>query len=90
MHLIRYDEEGFRERVQGEYDRTEDLLLAPELTEACVAVTVRMKRGFETKAHAHDTEEQVYIVLSGRGEITLDNEKREMEKGMLLFIPRGA
>jgi quercetin dioxygenase-like cupin family protein len=49
-----------------------------------------MKRGFETKAHAHDTEEQVFIVLEGRGEITLEDEKRELEKGVLVYIPRGA
>ena len=54
MHLIRHDESGFKERITGEYDRTEDILVGPELTEACVAATVRMKRGFETEVHAHD------------------------------------
>ncbi|HUV08085.1 MAG TPA: cupin domain-containing protein [Spirochaetia bacterium] len=89
MHWIRFDETGFKERVKGEYDRTEDLLVSPELTEASAVATVRMKKGFETKAHSHDDMEQIFIVLEGRGELTLRAEKREIEKGALFFIPKG-
>ncbi len=90
MHLIRYDDKGFRERVKGEYDRTEDVLVGPELTEACVAATVRMKQGFVTELHAHDTEEQVFIVLEGTGELTIENENREINQSMAFYIPRKA
>ena len=90
MHLIRHDEIGFRDRIKDEYDRSEDILVGPELTEACAAATVRMKRGFETEAHAHDTEEQLFIVLSGKGELVIEDENREISKGMTVYIPRRA
>ena len=90
MHVIRYDEAGFRERVEGEYDRSEDILVGPELTEASVVATVRMKRGFETEVHAHHTEEQVFVVLSGTGELSIENERREISGGMVVYIPRKA
>lgn len=88
MHLIRHDEAGFKERITGEYDRTEDILVGPELTEACVAATVRMKRGFETEVHAHDDEEQVFIVLDGTGELTVAGQVRQFSRGMTAYIPR--
>ena len=90
MHLIRHDESGFKERITGEYDRTEDILVGPELTEACVAATVRMKRGFETEVHAHDDEEQVFIVLDGTGELTVAGQTRQISRGMTAYIPRKA
>ena len=90
MHLIRHDEIGFRDRIKGEYDRSEDILVGPELTEACVAATVRMKRGFETETHSHETEEQLFIVLNGSGELVIENECREISEGMTIYIPRRA
>jgi len=90
VHVIRYDEKGFRERVKGEYDRSEDILVGPELTEASVVATVRMKQGFETEVHAHHTEEQVFIVLCGTGELSIENEHGEISGGMAVYIPRKA
>ena len=88
MHTIRYDDKGFKERVTGEYSRAEDILVGPELTDACIAATVRMKRGFETEVHAHSVEEQIFIVLDGTGEITIEDEKKEINKGMTVYVPK--
>jgi len=90
MHLIQYDDMAFRKRVKGEYDRSEDILVGPELTESSVAATVRMKKGFETETHAHSNEEQIFIVLSGRGELTIEDESKEIKGGMAVYIPRKA
>ncbi len=90
MHLIQYHDMAFRKRVKGEYDRSEDILVGPELTESSVAATVRMKRGFETETHAHNHEEQIFIVLKGKGELTIEDETKEIEGGMAVYIPRRA
>lgn len=90
MHIIRYDDRGFRERVTGDYDRTEDILVSPEMTESSMAVAVRMKKGFKTDTHSHKDQEQIYIILKGRGELTLDGQTRPVEEGMAAFIPRNA
>ena len=90
MHVVRFDEEGFKERVRGEFDRSEDILVGPERTEACVATTVRMRQGFETETHSHFDEEQVFVILSGEGELTIEHEHREISGGMTVYIPRKA
>ena len=90
MHLIQYNDMAFRKRVKGEYDRSEDILVGPELTESSVAAAVRMKKGFETETHAHNHEEQIFIVLSGKGELTIEDETKEIEGGMAVYIPRRA
>jgi len=90
MHVVRFDEAGFRERVQGRYDRSEDILVGPQLGESCVAATVRMRRGFRTEVHAHDEQEQLFIVLRGKGQMTIGDEVREIHGGMVVFIPRKA
>ncbi|GAH66251.1 unnamed protein product [marine sediment metagenome] len=49
-----------------------------------------MKQGFETEVHAHNTEEQVFIVLDGAGKLAIENENREISKGVAIYIPRKA
>ncbi len=90
MHLLRYDAVGFRQRVHGSYDRSEDVLVGPEASEACVAATVRMKRGFKTDLHAHDEQEQLFVVLRGKGRMTVGGESSDIRAGMAVFIPRKA
>ncbi len=90
MHLIQYHDIAFRKRVKEEYDRSEDILVGPELTESSVAAAVRMKKGFETETHAHNNEEQIFIVLKGKGELTIEDETKEIEGGMAVYIPRKA
>ena len=90
MHVLRYDTAGFRERVQGRYDRSEDVLVSPELSEACAAATVRMKRGFRTDVHAHNEQEQLFVVLRGKGRMTIGAECEDIRGGMAVYIPRKA
>lgn len=39
--------------------------------------------------HYHENMEEVFIVLQGRAEITIADEKTELEKGDAVFIPAG-
>jgi quercetin dioxygenase-like cupin family protein len=90
MHVVRFDELGFRERVKGRFDRSEDILVGPQLGECCVAATVRMRRGFRTEVHAHDEQEQLFIVLRGKGRMSIGDEVQDIRGGMVVLIPRKA
>ena len=90
MHTIRYDDRGFRERIVGDYDRTEDILVSPEMTESSMAVAVRMKKGFKTETHSHTDQEQIYLILQGSCVLTVDGDSQTVEEGMAAFIPRNA
>ena len=39
--------------------------------------------------HRHRTDEMI-VVLEGRAEVTLEEERLEMSEGMTLFVPKGA
>ncbi|MCX7037813.1 MAG: cupin domain-containing protein, partial [Spirochaetes bacterium] len=71
-------------------DRSEDILVGPELSEACAAATVRMKRGFRTDVHAHDEQEQLFVVLHGKGRMTIGEECEDIRGGMAVYITRKA
>ena len=90
MNIKQYNDPVLHENFRSQYDRTENILVDPEITEACVATMVSMKKGFETAAHAHKTEEQIFIVLEGSGLLTLKEESNEIKKGDSVYIPRNA
>jgi quercetin dioxygenase-like cupin family protein len=39
-----------------------------------------------TPLHSHDSEHEVYV-LKGRGLIVMDNEKKEIEQGYVVYVP---
>ena len=45
--------------------------------------------GSEQRLHSHEAEEQVYVILRGRGLMKAAGEEREVEAGTLVFIPPG-
>jgi quercetin dioxygenase-like cupin family protein len=90
MHVVRFDEAAFHQRVKGRFDRSEDILVGPQHGESCVAATVRMRRGFRTESHCHDEQEQLFIVLRGRGRVTIGDETQEVRGGAVVLIPRRA
>jgi quercetin dioxygenase-like cupin family protein len=40
-------------------------------------------------AHAHAGTDKLYVVVEGRGEFTLGEEKRTLERGAVVFAPAG-
>jgi gentisate 1,2-dioxygenase len=40
-----------------------------------------------TTPHSHD-EEETFFILTGRGEITIDGETEQVEKGDVIYLPR--
>ncbi len=53
-----------------------------------LAVTwVECPPGSEQPLHEHPTQEQVYVVIRGRGTMMVGNEQQVVESGMLVFVP---
>jgi mannose-6-phosphate isomerase-like protein (cupin superfamily) len=43
----------------------------------------------EANSHVHDREDQIYIVIEGRGVMEIDDEKQEIGPGCVVHIPKG-
>ncbi len=50
----------------------------------------RVRPGGATKEHFHRTSEEVYYILSGEGEMYIDEEKARIKAGDVVLIPAGA
>jgi len=51
---------------------------------------VNCEPGGEQQMHVHKTEEQVYVIVRGRGTMKVGVEEREVRSGSLVFIPPGS
>ena len=40
--------------------------------------------------HRHDTEEQVYVIVRGRGVMIVGSEEKEVAEGTLVYVPPGS
>ena len=43
----------------------------------------------ESNCHVHDREDQIYIIVEGRGLMAIEEETQEIGPGWLVHIPRG-
>ena len=46
--------------------------------------------GSQQPIHAHDAQEQAYVVTRGAGTMLVADEERHVEAGMLVFVPPGS
>jgi mannose-6-phosphate isomerase-like protein (cupin superfamily) len=46
--------------------------------------------GSEQRLHAHEAQEQVYVIVRGRGLMKVGGEEQEVEAGTLVFVPPGS
>ena len=66
-----------------------DQLLPREFCEQFSAYVVRMNPRQIKKSSYHKKGEELYYVLSGSGEATLDGKKYELRKGCFFRVPPG-
>jgi quercetin dioxygenase-like cupin family protein len=59
------------------------------LDELALSMTV-LHQDKSTVGHSHDDTEEVYLLVEGKGQIQLDNEKQEIVSGDIIIVPRGA
>ncbi|MGA2986571.1 MAG: cupin domain-containing protein [Terriglobia bacterium] len=76
--------EGEKLRCAG----NEYLMLLPrDVTGSCEVVLENVAVGESTPPNAHPTFQQIYVVLSGEGELTIGDETRRVSAPAVAFIP---
>jgi len=58
------------------------------LEEMVVSMTV-LYRDKSTTGHSHDSTEEIYLFLEGKGKMQLNNENSNVASGDIVTIPRG-
>jgi mannose-6-phosphate isomerase-like protein (cupin superfamily) len=51
---------------------------------------VKGEPGSQQNLHAHPDEEQVYVIVAGRGLMHVADEEREVGPGTMILVPKGA
>ncbi len=86
MHVQTLDQSPKNRRGGGQVSH---LLLAPgQFCSENLAVTwVEGEPGSEQPVHAHPASEQVYVIVAGRGAMTVGDETREVGPGTAVLVP---
>ena len=50
----------------------------------------KFRAGLIGPPHKHEEKEQVYLMMSGSGWVTVDGEKRAVSKGDIIYVPANA
>jgi uncharacterized cupin superfamily protein len=53
------------------------------------AAIASVRPGEATSPHSHD-EEETFLIMSGKGVITVDGEREAVEAGDVIYLPRGS
>jgi mannose-6-phosphate isomerase-like protein (cupin superfamily) len=68
--------------------RNRILMDAGELGSRNMSVTwLEVPEGIDQELHSHEEAEQVYIVVSGNGTMTVAGDKQEISEGDLVLVP---
>jgi mannose-6-phosphate isomerase-like protein (cupin superfamily) len=68
--------------------RNHILMDAGELGSRNMSVTwLEVPNGIDQELHSHEEAEQVYIVVSGRGTMTVAGDRQEVARGDLVLVP---
>ena len=87
MYILReQDVQG--DRIGPPYQRTIRHLVAPWImgSQNLWVGTSSVDPGFTSNAHAHETQEEVFYCVSGRGRIRVDEEEAPLEPGKTYAI----
>jgi len=82
MHAVHPDETPLESSEGGHFRTLLPAALGGSLAVYLLTVT-------RSEPHAHETEDQVYIVQSGRGVVEIDGERTVIGPGHLVYVPRG-
>jgi mannose-6-phosphate isomerase-like protein (cupin superfamily) len=84
MHAIKFSEG----KAYKLYGNSYHLLLEREKTERIESELVEMRSGSKTPRHKHEDEEQLYIILEGKALLEINDDRKMVEPGMIVYIPR--
>ncbi len=69
-------------------DIGEGYVLKGDEAEIIESNVLTLKKGESSSLGNHDDEEELYIVLQGRGKVRIGNVTQETAPGMVMYIPR--
>ena len=58
------------------------------ITEQLMATSLFIDSNSVLPAHSHDCHDEILYVVSGSGEITIEDDKKPIHEGMLIFVPQ--
>lgn len=64
------------------------MLVPRDITEAMESCLVYLEKGDQVEEHSHAAEEQMYVVLKGKGRLKLGGKETTIGPGMVVYIPR--
>ena len=70
--------------------QTSHLLLGSSDGARAAVTWIESPRGSKQALHTHDTQEQIYVVVRGRGRMTVGDEQREVGAGTCIRVPPGS
>jgi mannose-6-phosphate isomerase-like protein (cupin superfamily) len=77
--------------VRGDGQESYLLLAAGQFGSERLCVTwVECQPGSQQALHRHLTQEQVYVVIRGQGQMLVGGEERAVSEGTMVFVPPGA
>jgi len=81
--------EDIEEKYVFDSDRSYKVLISPDIIpESPLGLAkYNYKPGQMGPAHKHETEVEVYFVLSGSGKVIIENEVFPLEPGNIVYIP---
>jgi len=82
MHIVKFDQAP-RDEETGSAT-----LVPREITETIEVGLVRLSSGSSHPLGCHDDEEEVYVVLEGKGRLRLGDQEHEVEAGTAVYVPR--
>lgn len=53
------------------------------------AAEVHLLKIQDAKLHYHAKTDEIYYVIDGKGTMVLDDERLELKKGVVVYVPRG-
>lgn len=73
-------------------DKNQDIgskvLVSLDETETVAIGRISLTNGEATEPACHEDEEEIFVILKGKGKITVGDEKQEIEAGSIIYIPR--
>jgi mannose-6-phosphate isomerase-like protein (cupin superfamily) len=84
MHAVKFEDAEVNLRSGNR------MIVPKALTETLEAGLVVRKKGEGTPLASHPDEEEIYIILKGKGRIRVGDEWREVSPNTALYIPRNA
>jgi mannose-6-phosphate isomerase-like protein (cupin superfamily) len=71
-------------------DKDAGYIIFDKEAEIIASNVMTVKKGKSTGKGSHHNEEEVYVVISGRGRVRVNDVENEVEPGMVIYIPRNA